>query len=109
MNYNVEYHSNFKKELKPLAKKYPSIKEDLQYLLDNIEKELALADDLGNGFRKIRFNIKSKGKGKSGGARVISYEILLSAEEKNVVFASIYDKSDFDSIDIDKLRNALDI
>ena|SRR5690606_18102598 len=82
MNYNVEYHANFKKELKPLAKKYPSIKEDLQYLLDNIEKELALADDLGNGFRKIRFNIKSKGKGKSGGARVISYEILLSAEEK---------------------------
>src|SRR5690606_32966739 len=103
MNYNVEYHLNFKKELKPLVKKYPSIKEDLQYLLDNIEKELALADDLGNGFRKIRFNIKSKGKGKSGGARVISYEILLSAEEKNVVLASIYDKSDFDSIDIDKL------
>jgi|SRR5690606_4347912 len=109
MNYSVEYHTNFKKELKPIAKKYPSIKEDLKYLLDNIEKELALADDLGNGFRKIRLNIKSKGKGKSGGARVISYEILLSAEETNVVLASIYDKSEFDNIDIQTLRNVLDI
>ncbi len=109
MNYNVEYHDNFKKELKPLAKKYPSIKEDLQYLLNNIEKELSLAVDLGKGFKKIRFNVKSKGKGKSGGARIISYEIILSNEETNVVLASIYDKSDFDSIDIEKLRNALDI
>src|SRR5690606_3552462 len=64
MNYNVEYHDNFKKELKPLAKKYPSLKEDLQFLLDNFGKELALADDLGGGFRKIRLNIKSKRKGK---------------------------------------------
>ncbi len=109
MNYNVEYHNNFKKELKPLAKKYPSINEDLQYLLDNIEKELLLADDLGSGFRKIRFNIKSKGKGKQGGARVISYEIIISTEQTNVVLASIYDKSDFDSINIDKLRNALGV
>ena len=108
MNYNVEYHTNFQKELKPLAKKYPSLKNDLQYLLDNIEKELSLADDLGNGFKKIRFNIKSKGKGKSGGARIISYEILLSTKETNVVLASIYDKSDFDSIDIQKLREVLD-
>ena len=109
MNYNVEYHDNFKKELKPLSKKYPSIKGDLQYFLDNIEKELLLADDLGGGFRKIRFNIKSKGKGKQGGARIISYEILLSTEETNIVLASIYDKSNFDSIDISKLRDALDI
>ena len=109
MNYNVEYHSNFKKELKPLAKKYPSIKNDLQNLLNNIEKELVLADDLGNGFKKIRINIKSKGKGKSGGARIISYEILMSTEKTNVVLASIYDKSDFDNIDVNKLRKVLDI
>lgn len=109
MNYNVEYHENFRKEIKPLAKKYPSIKNDLLFLLDNIEKELSLADDLGGGFKKIRFNIKSKGKGKQGGARIISYEIIISTEETNVILASIYDKSDFDSIDIEKLRNALDI
>ncbi|MGB6084482.1 toxin [Moheibacter sp.] len=109
MNYNVEYHDNFKKELKPIAKKYPSLKEDLQFLLDNFGKELALADDLGGGFRKIRLNIKSKRKGKKGGARIISYEILLSTHETNVVLASIYDKSEFESIDIQKLRDALGV
>lgn len=106
MNYNIEYHDNFKKELKKI-KKYPSIKNDLQNLLDNIEKELALAVDLGNGFKKIRLALKSKGKGKSGGARIITYEILIAENDTNVIFASIYDKSDFENIDIILLKEIL--
>lgn|SRR5690554_6851048 len=106
MNYNIEYHDNFKKELKNL-KKYPSIKNDLQNLLDNIEKELALAVDLGSGFKKIRLALKSKGKGKSGGARIITYEILIAENDTNVIFASIYDKSDFENIDIILLKEIL--
>ena len=106
MNYNIEYHDNFKKELKSL-KKYPSIKNDLQNLLDNIEKELALAVDLGSGFKKIRLALKSKGKGKSGGARIITYEILIAENDTNVIFASIYDKSDFENIDITLLKEML--
>lgn len=106
MNYNIEYHDNFKKELKNF-KKYPSIKNDLQNLLDNIEKELALAVDLGSGFKKIRLALKSKGKGKSGGARIITYEILIAENDTNVIFASIYDKSDFENIDIILLKEIL--
>lgn len=106
MNYNIEYHDNFKKELKNL-KKYPSLKNDLQNLLDNIEKELALAVDLGGGFKKIRLALKSKGKGKSGGARIITYEILIAENDTNVIFASIYDKSDFENIDITLLKEML--
>ncbi|WP_396167568.1 hypothetical protein [Flavobacterium sp.] len=52
MKYNVILHDNFKKEVKPLLKKYPSLKTDLQNLLDNIDKELKLATDLGDGFKK---------------------------------------------------------
>ena len=106
MNYNVEYHDNFRKELKKLQK-YPSIKSDLQYLLDNIEKELKLAVDLGGGFKKIRLAIKSKGKGKSGGARIISYEILIAENNTNIILGSIYDKSKFENINIDLLKEAL--
>ncbi len=80
MNYNVIISENFKKEFKPLAKKYPSLKSDLQEVLDNIDKALDLADDLGNGFKKIRLKIKSKGKGSSGGGRIITHEIAINNE-----------------------------
>lgn len=107
MNYNIVISENFKKELKPLAKKYASLKSDLQYLLDNIEKELALSTDLGDGFRKIRLKIKSKGKGSSGGARIITHETIIAIDNTNLVFGSIYNKTDFDSIDITILKKTL--
>jgi hypothetical protein len=107
MNYNVIISENFKKEFKPLFKKYPSLKSDLQNLLDNIEKELILATDLGGGFRKIRINIKSKGKGSSGGGRIITHETIIAVKDTNLVFGSIYNKSEFDSIDISILKEIL--
>lgn len=68
---------------------------------------MALAVDLGSGFKKIRLALKSKGKGKSGGARIITYEILIAENDTNVIFASIYDKSDFENIDIILLKEIL--
>ena len=58
MNYNIQTHKEFEKELKALNKKFPSLKSDLKNIIENIEKKLALADDLGDGFKKIRINIK---------------------------------------------------
>jgi hypothetical protein len=51
---------------------------------------------LGNNAFKVRLAIKSKGKGKSGGARVITY---LITEDKEVYLLTIFDKSELDSID----------
>lgn len=45
---------------------------------------------------KIRLAIKSKGKGKSGGARVITYVLT---DNNEIYLLTIYDKSEFDSID----------
>ena len=106
MNYNIEYHDNFKRELKKF-KKYSSLKDDLQNLLDNIEKELILATDLGDGFKKIRFAIKSKGKGKSGGGRIITYETIVSIDNTEVIFAIIYDKSEFETVDISVIKDII--
>ena len=107
MNYNVIISENFKKEFKPLAKKFPSLKSDIQYVLDNIEKELALSTNLGDGFRKINLKIQSKGKGSSGGGRIITHETIVAINDTNLVFGSIYNKTDFDSINIAILKKTL--
>ena len=59
---------------------------------------------LGNDTYKIRISIKSKGKGKSGGARMITYVIT---PNKEIYLLTIYDKADFDSIDDKTLRRII--
>jgi mRNA-degrading endonuclease RelE of RelBE toxin-antitoxin system len=109
MNYNVIIHENFTKEFKPLSKKYPSLAADFQFILDELEKELSLATDLGDGFKKIRIKIKSKGKGASGGGRIITKETVINIDDKTVVFASIYNKGEFDSVNIAILKEILNL
>ena len=107
MKYNIVIQENFIKEAKPLFKKLPSIKNDIKEIQDNIEKELILATDLGNGFKKINLKIKSKGKGSSGGGRIITFETLIEIEKKEILFCSIYNKTDYDNIDIPILKEIL--
>lgn len=76
MNYKIIPQKHFLKELKRLAKKYPSLKKDLQILQEELMRNPFAGTDLGSGIRKIRMAIGSKNKGKSHGARVISYSLL---------------------------------
>ena len=64
-------------------------------LIDLLEKNPCQGVALGNNFYKIRIAITSKGKGKSGGARVISY---VKVVQGCVYLASIFDKSEKSSI-----------
>ncbi|HLV23663.1 MAG TPA: type II toxin-antitoxin system RelE/ParE family toxin [Moheibacter sp.] len=109
MNYEVVISENFKKEFKKMHKKYPSLKSDLQLILDNIENELKLATDLGSGFKKLRIQIKSKGKGKRGGGRIITYETILAVDTTHIVFGSIYNKGEFENISIELLKQIIDL
>jgi hypothetical protein len=61
-----------------------------------LEENPETGTSLGNNAYKIRIAIKSKGKGKSGGGRVISYLII---ENKEIYLLTIFDKSEFDTID----------
>jgi len=72
MSYNVLYTENFRKEAKRLAKKYTSLKTDIEALIESLEKDPAQGKSLGKDCFKIRLAIASKRKGKSGGARVIT-------------------------------------
>ena len=54
--------------------------------------------DLGGGKRKIRFHVNSKGKGKRGGMRVITYHVVKSEESVRVYLITLYDKSEYESV-----------
>jgi len=95
MNFNVIPTTFFSRHLKRLAKKYPSLKDDLLSLNKELEENPTIGDPLGKGCYKIRVSITSKGKGKSGGARVISFVRIV---KKTVYLLTIYDKSEDDTI-----------
>ena len=110
MNVNVITTENFRREAKKLIKKYQSLKKELQELIYQLEKEPRSGTKIGEDTYKIRLAVKSKGKGKSGGMRVITYvdvELELKEEEITIVYLmSIYDKSDTSNIS-DKLLKQL--
>ena len=103
MSYNVIPGEKFKKEAKRLIKKFPSLKQELSELGKLLSVKPDSGTSLGNNTFKIRVAVKSKGKGKSGGARVITYII---SENEEICLLAIYDKSEFDSID-DKIIKSI--
>lgn len=100
MSYNVIPTPYFKKLFKKLAKKYPSIKNELQDLINTLQENPSNGIDLGHGIYKIRMAIASKGKGKSGGARVISF---LVTDDQEVYLVHIYDKGELDNLTKDQI------
>lgn len=100
MSFEISATANFERSLKRLAKKYRSIKNDLGDLLDILEESPFQGDELAPGLRKIRMAISSKGKGKSGGARVITFTLLTAEKEGKVYLLEIYDKSEFVTVDV---------
>jgi hypothetical protein len=76
----------------------------LEQLSSVLETKPNAGTPLGNNTYKIRIAIKSKGSGKSGGARIISY---LVTENKEVYLLTIYDKADFDTIDDSSLTKII--
>ncbi len=102
MSYEVRTILAFEKEFKKLFKKYPSLKADLLILISQLEMDPIQGIALGKGFYKVRLNISSKAKGKSGGARVI---IFVKIAASIVYLSSIYDKSEKSSITDNELKS----
>ena len=83
MNYNLIAVPSFVKSLKRLSKKYHSLKDDFRDFINNLELNPEQGTLLSNNCFKIRIAIKSKGKGKSGGARIITHVVI---EEETVYY-----------------------
>ena len=107
MNYSIKTSSYFVHEAKQLAKHYPSFKSDYQAFLESLKENPFQGDDLGNGVRKVRMQIKSKGKGKSGGARVITLNLLIDEANMEINLLLLYDKNKADNFSPLALKEAL--
>lgn len=93
---------NFRKKAKRFLKKYQSLKTELQILEKQLLVNPQLGTNIGNDCYKIRIAVQSKGKGKSGGLRVITNVVIHINQEndnlKIIGLVTIYDKSEYDSI-----------
>jgi len=104
MKYNVLTIPPFDRQVKRLAKKYSSLKAELLALIEDLEENPKKGTFLGNNCYKIRLAIASKGRGKSGGARIITH---LYIEKETVFLLAIYDKSEQTDISDKELKELL--
>lgn len=93
-NPEIRFTKVFLNESKKLNKKYPSFKNDLKELINSLKSNPNQENNISNNIFKIRLKISSKNKGKSSGARVITY--LLT--ENQIYLVTVYDKSEIVNI-----------
>ncbi|MDR0872909.1 MAG: type II toxin-antitoxin system RelE/ParE family toxin [Prevotellaceae bacterium] len=105
MLYIVKTIPRFDREIKRLAKKYVSLKNEYKELIEDLSENPEKGTPLGNNLYKIRLAIASKGRGKSGGARIITY---LKTEQNNVYLLTIYDKGERDNISDNEIQKILE-
>ena len=105
MSHSVKTVPHFDREMKRLSKKYVSLKNEYKELIKELEKNSELGTHLGNSIYKIRIGIASKGKGKRGGARVITF---LKTVHETVYLLSIYDKGEKDTISDNEIREIIE-
>ena len=110
----VNITKQFQSASKVLIKRYPSFLKDLSILEKDLLKNPKMGTSLGHGTFKIRLKISSKGRGKSGGARVISLletsfitEVLKSENEITVNLLYVYDKSDIETLTDRELKDLI--
>ena len=112
MNWTIRTVPDFDREVKRLAKKYKSLRSDLSQLQTELKQNPFLGVEILPGVRKIRMAIASKGKGKSGGARIISFITVSDCDSGDIILLYIYDKSESPNIQteyIKKLLNDLEL
>lgn len=107
MNFEFLPSSYFEKEAKRMAKHYPSFAKDLKKFADELQINPWQGIDLGNNIRKLRMTISSKGKGKAGGARVITMNVIVDEENMKIYLLLLYDKQQADNYNEKALETAI--
>ena len=108
MNVKIDFLPEFMRLAKQLWKKYASFEKDYLLLLDELRSNPFVGTPLGEGVRKVRMTISSKGKGKSGGARVLTYSVNKESDDEiKVTLLSIYDKSKISNVSDDYISSLI--
>jgi hypothetical protein len=105
MSYKVQSIAIFEKQAKKLIKKYPSLKAEIFEIIQALKINSNLGISIGKNCFKIRIAIASKGKGKSGGARIITNFVI---QENTIFLLTIYDKTERENITEKELIEFLD-
>lgn len=104
MSYSIKTIPYFDRQARRLARKFKSFKNELAELFDSLQVDPKQGTPLGNDCYKIRIAIKSKGKGKSGGARAITHVV---AVREHVYLLTVFDKSEKENISDKELQELL--
>jgi len=94
----------FVKDLKRISKKYKNVLSDIARLSAQLKQNPSMGTDLGQNIYKIRLAISGTNKGKSGGARIITYVVLI---DEIVYLSEIYLKSEHEAVDADMVIRRL--
>jgi mRNA-degrading endonuclease RelE of RelBE toxin-antitoxin system len=103
MSINVDYTLEFKRNIRQLVKKYPSIRQDIEPIIQGLQQGELLGDRIqhsGYVIYKLRVRNSDNRKGKSAGYRIIYY--LKTAA--NIVLVTIYSKSEQSDITVNELK-----
>ena len=111
MSCKIKTINVFDRQAHKLAKHYASFRDDLKEFIKELRDNPEMGTDLGSGVRKVRMSITSKGKGKSGGARVITYttDVLIHSYENTIFLLSVYDKSSQSTISDKEIKRLIKI
>lgn len=94
----------FTTEFKRLSKRYRSLLDDYESLLESLRANPLQGIEIAPHIRKVRMAVSSKGRGKSGGARVITFDALVSEQEGRIYLLLIYDKSEASNVKMDVVK-----
>ena len=95
MSFNVKTIPVFERQAKRLIKKFPSLKKEIRTLVLELKDKPTKGTSIGKDCYKIRLAIASKGKGRSGGARIITHLVY---KNDTVYLLTIFDKSDMENL-----------
>jgi mRNA-degrading endonuclease RelE of RelBE toxin-antitoxin system len=104
MPFEIKTIPHFDRNFKKLKKKYPSFYADMMAILETLPDNPTQGVGLGKDCYKIRIAITSKGKGKSGGARLITY-VYFSREYLYLI--AVYDKAEHETISEKELETLI--
>ena len=116
MNCKIIAIDDFNRDAKRLAKKYASLKGELQELQALLLTNPRTGTLIRANTYKIRLAVKSKGRGKSGGLRIITHVVEVEIEvsestaeqDTTIILVAIYDKSEIQNIDNEYLKSVID-
>jgi len=102
----VEASPTFNRNLRSLAKKYRNIRNDIQPVIEQLERGELLGDKIsGIGYEVFKLRVRNSDiqKGKSGGYRLIYYVKTTNG----IILLTLYTKSEQADIADDEIRSII--